>query len=669
MKPAARAAELREQIAYHRKRYYVDDDPELADAEYDALERELREIETAHPELVTPDSPSLRVGGEPAEGFETFSHRTRMLSLDNAFGIDELREWSKRLDKALGDRPVTYSVEAKVDGFSLACHYEDGLFVRGVTRGDGQVGEDVTPNVRTIQSIPLRLIDAPKRVEARGEAFMPKSAFRDLNEKRAKDGLSLFANPRNAAAGAVRMLDARAVAERELDCFFYELTAIEPDRLPPTHGEALERARSMGLRTNPLNEICDDLDGVIDFYERLQDKRPKLDYEIDGVVVKVNELDARDEAGETSKFPRWAVAIKYPAEQATTIVRDIVIQVGRTGKLTPVAELEPVQLAGTTVSRATLHNEDEIERKDVRKQDTVFVEKAGEIIPQVVKVVTARRPKGTRRFKMPENCPSCGTEAVRLEGEVARYCTNAACPAQLRERILHFAGRGGLDVQGLGTSLVDQLLAAGLVTDVSDLYRLTKEQLAGLERMGEQSARNLLDELERSKQQPLSRLLFALGIRHVGDRGGKLLANKLGSLKAIGEADAEQLEAIDEIGPKIAQAVVEWFAHDEHRQLIDRLKQAGLDPREEVATVSEDSPFFGKTVVLTGTLTELKRSEAKARIEALGGRVSGSVSKKTDLLVAGESAGSKLTKAEELGIEVIDEAGLLARLEESGQDE
>ena len=435
MKPAVRAAELRQLIAYHRKRYYVDDDPELADGEYDALERELAEIEAAHPELVTPDSPTLRVGGEPPDALDSFTHRSPMLSLDNAFGIDELREWQARLAKALGDRPVSYSVEAKVDGLSIALHYEEGLLVRGVTRGNGTTGEDVTPNVRTIQSIPLRLIDAPPQLETRGEVFMPRSAFKALNERQAENGDKIFANPRNAAAGTLRMLDARVVAERQLDCFIYELTSVEPGGLPPTHAAALARARDLGLKTNPLNELCDDLDGVIAFYERLAAERDALDYEIDGVVVKVNELDARDEAGTTSKFPRWAVAIKYPAEQATTKVLDIVVQVGRTGKLTPVAELEPVQLAGTTVSRATLHNEDEIERKDVRKNDTVLVEKAGEIIPQVVKTIVAKRPKGTRRFKMPERCPSCQTDTVRLEGEVARYCTDATCPAQLRERI------------------------------------------------------------------------------------------------------------------------------------------------------------------------------------------------------------------------------------------
>lgn len=659
---AKRARELRVEIARHRKLYYVDADPEVSDADYDALERELVAIEERWPDLRTPDSPTVRVGGDVSPSFASFRHATPLLSLDNAFGLDDLAEWEKRLARALGDRKVRYVVEAKIDGLSIAVHYEEGVLVRGVTRGDGEVGEDVTPNVRTIRSVPLRLTDDVPSLEARGEVFMPRSAFRALNEARLDAGEAPFANPRNAAAGTVRMLDTGVVASRRLDCWFYELARDEPRGLPDTHSEGLARLRALGLRTNPRNRVCEDLDAVRAYFEELRDERDALDYEIDGIVVKVDSLDAREEAGATSKFPRWAVAVKYPAQQATTVVRDIVVQVGRTGKLTPVAELEPVPLAGTTVSRATLHNEDEIARRDVRKGDTVWIEKAGEIIPQVVKVVTEKRKKGARRFKMPERCPECDAPAVRLEGEAARYCTNLVCPAQRKERVRHFASRSGLDIQGLGEALIEQLTDGGHVRDVADLYALDKETLAGLERMGEQSAQNVLDALEASKSRPLRRVLFALGIRHVGERGARVLAGSLGSIDAIVAATEEELVALDEIGPKIAASVRTFFDREESRELVRRLREAGLrmeaDARRPEAPA--DSPFAGKTVVLTGTLQSLKRSEAKARIEALGGRVAGSVSKKTDLVVAGEDAGSKRTKAEELGIEIVDEAGFLA---------
>ena len=660
--PRERAQELRRLIAHHRKRYYVDNDPEVSDAEYDALERELREIEDAWPELRTDDSPTLRVGGEPGEGFPTFRHATPLLSLDNAYDEAELREWEQRLLRLLGEARPTYVVEPKIDGLSIAVHYRAGVLERGVTRGDGQVGEVVTPNVRTIRSIPRRLARPVGTLEARGEIFMPRQAFAELNRLREAAGQPPFANPRNAASGAVRLLDPRITAERKLDCFFYALTSVDGDPAGAGKGqlsqeESLAVMRGLGLPINPLHETCRDLHEVLGYVERMRSRRHELEYEIDGVVVKVDEPELRERAGATSKFPRWAVAVKYPAEQATTRVRAIAVQVGRTGKLTPVAELEPVRLAGTTVSRATLHNEDEVARRDVRVGDTVLIEKAGEIIPQVVRVEPSRRPDGTEPFRMPETCPVCGADAVRETGEVARYCTNAACPAQSREKLLHFASRQGLDIQGLGDALVEQLVAAGWVRDIADLYGLDAERLAGLPRMGPKSASNLLAEIEASKTRPLARLIYGLGIRHVGERAARILAGRLGSLEALAAAEAEPLEALEEIGPKTASSVRRFFDQAGNRELIARLTRSGVNtsalPEERIPETQADSPFAGKTVVLTGTLPHRTREEAQAAIEALGGRVTRSVSRKTDLVVAGEDAGSKLERARELGIRVL----------------
>ncbi len=655
--PRRRAEELRREIAHHRKRYYIDNEPEISDSEYDALERELTGIEERHPELVTPDSPTLRVGGEPSDAFESFPHATPLLSLDNAYGEQELAEWQVRLLRVLGDRTPTYSVEPKVDGLSISVHYRDGLLERGVTRGDGFVGEDVTANVRTIRSIPLRLTEPVAYLEARGEVFMPRAAFEEMNRRRLEKGEQPYANPRNFAAGSVRLLDPRTTARRPLSCFFYGLAACEGRGPAGRHDEDLALLRRLGLRTNPLNETCSDLDQVIAYFAGLKEQRQSLDYEIDGVVVKINELDLRETAGATSKFPRWAVALKYPAQQSTTRVKQIVVQVGRTGKLTPVAELEPVQLAGTTVSRATLHNEDEVARKDVRAGDTVLVEKAGEIIPQVVKVVPAKRPAKTRPFRMPERCPVCDSAAVRDEGEVARYCTNAVCPARLRETLLHYASRAGMDIQGLGVALVEQLAAGGLVKDVADLYGLDAEAVSKLERMGAQSAANLLAQIELSKECPLHRLVYALGIRHVGARVARLLASNFGSLQRLSAASPEKLEAVGDIGPKTAAAVRVFFEQPANAKLVERLAAAGVsvEAQEEelAATPAADSPLSGKTVVLSGSIPGRSRSEAKELIESLGGRAAGSVSHKTDLVVAGDAAGSKLARARKLGIAVI----------------
>jgi DNA ligase (NAD+) len=655
---AARAEELRRLIAHHRKRYYVDDAPEISDAEYDALERELRAIEADFPDLATPDSPTRRVGGEPSKAFATFRHRTPLLSLDNAYSDADVRTWAERLTRALdGESPERYAVEPKIDGLCIAVAWRDGVLDRGVTRGDGVVGEDVTSNVRTIRSIPLRLTRPVPYLEARGEVYMPRAAFEELNRQRAGAGEPPFANPRNAAAGSVRLLDPRITASRRLDCFFYVLAEIEGESSPPaSHLGRLALLREFGLRTNPLNEACPSLDAVLICIARFEDRRHALDYDIDGAVVKADEIAIQARAGATSKLPRWAIAYKYSPEQATTRVRDIVVQVGRTGTLTPVAELDPVQLAGTTVSRATLHNEDEVRRKDVRVGDTVFIEKAGEIIPQVVSVVSSKRPRDARPFVMPARCPVCGSAVVREAGEVASRCTGATCPAKRREAILHFSSRAGMDIQGLGDALVDQILAKGLVRDAADLYRLEPEALAALDRMGEKSAANVLAEIAASKSRPLHRVVFALGIRQVGERAAKDLSAAFGSMEAVAGATEEQLQAVEEIGPKTAASVRLFFDQPANRTLVRRLAEAGVNMRatsDERATPKAASAFAGKTVVLTGTLPGRTREEAKGIVERLGGKVAGSVSRKTDLVVAGEDAGSKLAQARELDVPVV----------------
>ena len=598
------------------------------------------------------------MGGEPSDAFVNVRHRTPLLSLDNAYSEDELRAWDDRLTRAVGRRVGRYVVEPKIDGLSISLWYRDGLMERAVTRGDGIVGEDVTANVRTIRSIPDRLSRPAPFVEARGEIFMPRASFQALNEARRSSGEPPFANPRNAAAGSLRLLDSGTTASRKLDGFFYVLADIEGEDPPTTHAEGLARLEDLGLRVNPLNAICRSLDEVTAGIEAIRGLRDQLEYEIDGAVVKADELELQRQAGSTSKFPRWAVAYKYPPEQAQTRVLDIVVQVGRTGALTPVAELAPVALAGTTVSRATLHNADEVARKDVRVGDTVMIEKAGEIIPQVMRVVTERRAKGAKRFSMPKVCPVCGSQAVREEGEVVTRCTGVSCPAKLREALLHFASRPGMDIQGLGDALVDQILGKGLVHDVADVYRLDVAALGELPRMGKKSAENVVGEIEASKALPLHRLLFALGIRHVGERAARVLACSIGSVDALKNAPQATLEGIPEIGPKTAAAVRTFFDQPRNRELIGRLAQAGVRAeatKEERAPIRPpDSPFAGKTVVLTGTLPDVSREEAKARIEALGGRVSGTVSKKTDLLVAGDEPGSKLDKAVKLGVQVVD---------------
>jgi DNA ligase (NAD+) len=658
--------ELREEIRHHDELYYLDANPEIADVQYDALVERLKELEDKHPELITPDSPTQRVGGHPAEGFPEVVHRRPMLSLDNSYNIDELRAFAERCQRLADRRQFDYVAELKIDGLSLSLHYDDKLLRRGVTRGDGRIGEDVTQNARTIRSIPLRLRAAGKdpgrEIEVRGEAFIPRAVFERINADREEEGEPRFANPRNAAAGTIRQLDPKMVAARKLDMFAYDLLAGEKKPFA-THWEALEWLARAGFHVNPHRALCPSIDEVIEFCNRMESQRDDLDYEIDGVVVKVNSTALQDEFGSTTKAPRWAIAYKYPARQATTQVLSISVQVGRTGALTPVANLEPVFLAGTTVSRATLHNEDEIKRLDVRIGDWVLIEKSGEIIPKVLKVVESRRSGEEQPFRKPTKCPVCGGEISRPEGEVVARCVAADCPAQLMGRILHFASRRAMRIEGLGYALADQLIEKKLVRDVGDLYSLRLDDLANLERMAKKSASNLLSQIEASKSRNLDNLIYALGIRHVGDRTAGILAKHFGSLEALSKATVEELDDIHEIGLTVAESVRDWFDDAGNAALCERLRSAGVRTAiERKVSASVDEKFAGKQFVLTGALAGFTRDEARALIEARGGRVTSSVSKKTDYVVAGEEAGSKLDKAQALGVNVIDEAAFKSLL-------
>ncbi len=663
-KAARRVEELRREIWRHRHLYYVEAAPEITDAQYDALEHELARLEADHPSLVTPDSPTQRVGHPVSGDLPQVAHREPMLSLDNAYSHDELREWAARLRKAaeLGDEvPLAFSVEHKIDGVSVSVTYEGGSLERAVSRGDGRVGEEITTAVRTIASLPLRLQPPFSDVEARGEIFFSRSAFESINEEREAAGQPRFANPRNAAAGTLRLQDPSVVASRPLDVHFWQAALVDGAE-PASCTEGLGRLAAAGLVTNPHTVRLDSLDAVIRFVEEWEGRRHELPYEIDGVVVKADDLEVQRRAGATSKAPRWAVAYKFPAEQATTILRDVTIQVGRTGVLTPVAELEPVTLAGTTVARATLHNFEEIERKEIRIGDTVIVEKGGEVIPKVVGPVAGKRPKRARRIVPPESCPVCGEPVARDDAEVAVRCVNPACPARLEGTLRHFAGRSAMDIEGLGRALVEQLVAAGLVQSVPDLYALDEETLAGLERMGAKSAANLVRRIDESRGRPLHRVLFGLGIRHVGERAARVIARACGDMAAllelaVGDDAEERLSELRDIGPETARSIVAFLRSVSGRALVDRLAAAGLGMTEPDAgnDGAEPGPLAGKTVVVTGTLSRMTRSEAKARIERAGGRVASSVSRKTDFVVAGESPGSKRDKAERLGIRILDE--------------
>jgi DNA ligase (NAD+) len=656
---------LREQIRHHEYRYYVLNEPEISDFEFDKLMRQLQELERQHPEWVTPDSPTQRVGGQPAEEFPKVRHSVPMLSLDNTYSLEELEDFDRRVRELSGRSRVEYVGELKLDGLSMSLTYEDGVLVRGVTRGDGVTGEDVTGNVKTIRSVPLRIearkleaIGRAKRFEVRGEVIMSLKAFRDLNVQREAAGEPRFANPRNAAAGSMRQLDPRIVAERRLDMYLYFLQVNGGVPLRE-HAKSLEALVRMGFKVNPHWRLCRSFDELRDFIHAWESKRDSLEYEIDGIVVKVNDTRLWEELGTTAKSPRWAIAYKYAARQATTRVVDIRAQVGRTGTLTPVADLEPVDVGGVTVSHATLHNLDEIQRLGVKIGDTVLIQRAGEVIPQVLKVV--KHASEGREFRMPRKCPVCGGDVYRAEGEVAYRCVNAACPAQLKESLLHFAGRRAMNIDGLGDALVDQLVDKKLVRDVADLYSLGHEQLASLERMGDKSAANLRAEIENSRRAELARVIFAIGIRFVGERTAQLLADHFGSLDKFAKATEEELREVEEVGPKVAESIVKFFREPGNARVLEKLRKAGLQFEQKKVRRAEGK-LAGRQFVLTGTLPHYSRDGAKRLIEEAGGRVTGSVSKKTDYVVVGADPGSKLDKAKSLGVKTIDEAELLRLL-------
>lgn len=659
----SRVQELRDLLNQYGYEYYVLDQPSVPDAEYDKLMNELIEIEESFPELKTADSPTQRIGGQVLDAFEKVQHQTSMLSLGNAFNEEDLRDFDRRVRQAVEDE-FSYVCELKIDGLAVSLRYEDGYLVLGATRGDGTTGENITENLKTIRSIPLR-IKEPLSMEVRGEAFMPRKSFEALNEAKMERDEVPFANPRNAAAGSLRQLDPKIAAKRNLDIFVYAMTdtgELEID----SHSESLNLLDDLGFKTNKERQTCETIDDVIAYIESWQTKRPELSYDIDGIVVKVDSFDQQAELGTTAKSPRWAIAYKFPAEEVVTKLVNIELTVGRTGVITPTAILEPVQVAGTTVQRASLHNEDLIREKDIRIGDYVVVKKAGDIIPEVVNVIEEKRTGEEQEFTMPTHCPECESELVRLEGEVALRCINPSCPAQIREGLIHFVSRNAMNIDGLGEKVISQLFREQLIKDVADIYTLTKQQLIELERMGEKSADNLIAAIEASKENSLERLLFGLGIRHVGAKAAKTLAQHFETIDKLTKATYDELVAINEIGAKMADAIVAYFTQEEVQKLIHELKEYGVNLTYKgpklVSVENVDSVFAGKTVVLTGKLEQLSRNEAKAQIEALGGKVTGSVSKKTDLVVAGEEAGSKLIKANELEIEVWDEARLLTEL-------
>jgi len=650
--------ELREKLRYHEYRYYVLDDPEISDAAYDRMMKRLKELETAYPELVTADSLTVRVGGAPREGFSTVQHARPMLSLDNAFSYEALRDWDRRVREGSGQEKIEYIAEHKFDGLSISLQYEDGVLTRGVTRGDGTTGEDVTPNVKTIRSIPLRVDAAAlKKIklrpdfEVRGEIMMTRKAFEALNRQQEEIGGKIFVNPRNSAAGAVRVLDPAITASRRLDFFAYYL--LVDGKVPfAKHSESLQALKQLRFRASDDWKLCAGIEAVTAYCDDWDAEREKLAYEIDGVVVKVNAIAIQNELGYTAKAPRWAIAYKYPARQETTVVNDIIVQVGRTGTLTPVAVLEPVQVGGVTVSRSTLHNMDEILRLELQIGDTVLIERAGEVIPHVLRVV--KQGKHRKPFRMPKLCPECGSKIHHVEGEVAYRCVNAACPAKRKESILHFAGRHAMNIDGLGEKIVDQLVDKGLVKDVADLYSLELEEVAALERMAEKSAQNLLEEIDASKKNSLARLIYALGVQFVGERTGQLLAEHFSSLDELAAAKEKELEEVPEVGPKVAASIAEFFSEPANRQLIKKLHQAGVHPTAEKRQVKSDK-FAGKSFVFTGGLANRSREEAGEIVQQHGGKVSGSVSKKTDYVVVGTDPGSKYDKAKELGVTILDE--------------
>lgn len=683
-----RIEKLRELINYHNWRYYVLDSPEISDAEYDSLMRELRELEEKYPQFITPDSPTQRVGAAPVEEFGVVEHRVPLLSLGNAFNFEELTAWYNRINRLLGGEKFDLVCELKMDGLAVALTYVDGLLVTGATRGDGWRGEDVTQNLKTIRSIPLRVPpEAPPRFEVRGEVYLSKEGFKKVNEEREREGQPLFSNPRNAAAGSVRQLDSRVTARRPLDIYIYGLGYAEGKETPPTHWETLEYLKNLGFKVNPYNRLVKDIKEVEEYYQHWVERREELPYEVDGVVVKVNQIALQEKLGVVGREPRWAIAYKFPATQATTRLIDIGISVGRTGTLNPYAILEPVQVGGAIVKRAALHNEEDIHRKDIRIGDTVIVQRAGEVIPEVVGPIKELRTGKEKVFSMKEKawelykessraegsppdhtiCPVCGAEAIKPEDEAMYRCTNVACPAQLLEHLKHFVSRGAMDIDGVGEKLCEALIREGLVKDVADLYYLKKEQLAGLERMGEKSASNVINSIEGSKSRPLSRVIFALGIRHVGSETADLLVQHFDSLDKLARASREELMAIPTIGPKVADSIVAFFRQESNLKIIGKLKKAGV--KLEVEAIPRELPLAGMEFVLTGRLETFTRAEAEAKIKELGGSVGSSVTRKTTYLVVGADPGSKLEKAKALGTETLSEEEFLKLLGEFSKQE
>lgn len=663
----ARAIELRKLIDHHNYLYYALDSPEISDAEFDRLMNELKAIEAEYPDLITPDSPTQRVGSKPVSGLAEVVHAVPMLSLENAFTDEDVIAFDRRIRERLGTtETIEYAAEPKLDGLAVSFRYEDGRLVQAATRGDGTRGEDVTHNVRTIKAVPLRLRDgAPELLEVRGEIFMPVAGFKEMNRRALEKGERTYVNPRNAAAGIVRQHDPRLTEGRPLDVYFYGLGEVRGWQLPATHSEVLQQLRLWGLKISPLLKVVRGAEGVLEYYREMAAKREQLPYEIDGVVYKVNRLAWQRDLGFVARAPRWAIAHKFPAHEENTIVRDVEFQVGRTGALTPVARLEPVFVGGVTVSNATLHNMDEVQRKDVRIGDTVVIRRAGDVIPEIVKVILERRPPDARIVTLPSKCPVCGSDVEREEGEAIARCTGGLyCPAQLKESIRHFASRRALDIEGLGEKLIDQLVDMGLVRTPADLYKLELATLADLDRMGEKSAQKLLDAIEKSKRTTLARFLYALGIRDVGEATATALANHFGKLDALIGASEEAIQEVQDVGPVVAAHIHHFFQQPHNREVIDELRRLGVAWKEQEPRTKAEGPLSGKSFVITGTLDSMSRDQATDRIVALGGKVSGSVSKKTSYVVVGAEPGSKLKKAQELGVEILDEAAFLKLLGE-----
>ena len=652
---AKKIKKLREEINYHEKKYYVDNDPQISDYEFDQLIKELETLEKRFPELITPESPTQRVGEQPMEGFVSVEHRLPMLSLDNCYSVEELREFEERIKKILPSQKIEYVAELKIDGLGISAIYRRGKYSLAVTRGDGFRGDDVTPNVKTIRSLPLE-IDDSRQIEVRGEIYLPFQSFQKINKEKEEKGEPLFANPRNAAAGSLRLLNPKEVASRNLDLFLYSIFIEGKEK--ESQWENLKMLKELGFKINPYSRFCSSLEEVIAFWEERCEKRDDLDYDVDGVVIKVDSTQQRNLLGSTAKFPRWAISFKFPARQATTQIKDIIIQVGRTGALTPVAILEPVKLSGITISRSTLHNEDEIKRKDIRVGDYALIERSGDVIPKVVSVMKEKRTGKERKFRFPSKCPVCHSETFRPEGEAISRCTNPSCPAKLRESLFHFASRRAMNIEGLGDALLDQLLEKKLIKNIPDLYSLKLEDLVNFERMGTKSSQNLLDEIEKSKQRDAARLIYALGIRYVGERTAQTLANHFKNIDALSQASFKELTEVEDVGPKVAESIVFFFKQPENEELLQKLKEAGLNLSVE-EEIEEEKPLVGKTFVLTGKLTTLSREEAAEIIEKLGGKVSSSVSSKTNYVVIGESPGSKLTRARSLGVTTLEEEEFL----------